>query len=266
MEKTPGPLTIANVPFGYAIASLISLYLFDVEAFLSLEKLGFLILLGSLIGSFFAMYKPVERHLLPYLVKKWFIDRTLYSTRSAEEIRIHGYDRDYEIWFYSYAKMALKANPLNRTRGKITSIIYMITIAGMFGLIISVVPPLQLSKLISPTIRILAGAILLVVCGLFYAPLGEEIKAMRLRLYFEAIYLASAEGIIEFGTNFDKLEDALSKNDWPSAEVWCQRTYLEGKFYPRWPSELEVQPWIFRVAFGLEEPEERGESKSDGLR
>lgn len=241
MGDSPSSLVALEIPFGYTVASLLSLYSVEIESFLSIERLSFITLLGSLITSFVVAYRPIDRHLFPLLAKRFFHSRNwLYSLRSSKDSPRHAYPRNEAINICGYAQQALDSKPIDRPKGKIRSIIFLTIIVGITALIFLVYPPNLLVKSISFETREVVGILLLLTCILLFVPLKQEIRGLRLKLYLESLYLLGAHGVIDFGSNFNKLEEALNKNDWPAAENWAQRWYLEGKFYPKWPSNREI--------------------------
>lgn len=239
MGNPPSSLAVLEIPFGYMIASLLSLYLFEIESFLSIERLSFITLVGSLITSFVVAYRPIDRHFFPFLPTRFFKLRNFLYALQVQK----GLPEDLKyraINFIAIAHLALDSRPMDRPKGKIRSVILMMIVVGISALIFLVYPSNLLIKSLSLNITKAVGIALFLCFVLLLLPLRQEIYGLRLKLYLEGLYLLGAYGFIDFGSNFSNLEEALNKNDWPAAESWANRWFLEGKFFPRWPSGHEI--------------------------
>jgi len=246
-------LAVSEVPFGYMIAVFFSLYIVEAKDFLSIERLGFITLIGSLVTSLIVAYKPVERHYVPFLVKRFFRSRNLlYSLKAIKE---QPYNVGVSINFSGYVCSALKSKSIDKPIRKIRSIILLIMIVVIAVFIFLVFPPSILTKSLSSETMKTAGILLLLTSILLLIPLRQEIRELPLKLYLASLHLLGAQGIIEPGSNFNKLEEALNADDWPSAEAWAVRWYSEGKFYPRWPSEVDIPYEIYSDLFPMEKSE-----------
>lgn len=220
------------MPFAYAFATFLSLYFPEATEFFSLERLGFIAFAGSIVASFLALYKPVERHLIPLLVLKEFKGKRILS-RGTEKSLHQAFLRkkSFPINLYGNAKEALFANPLDRTRGVLRNSVYTIVLIALFCIAILFFPPnYPLFQNVTFENRIIAGAILMFFLVLLLHSLIEEIRKTPSKIFVEIIYLLVAEGMIESGTNLNKIEVALNRNDWHSAYYWTMRTEREDKY------------------------------------
>ena len=254
MGKSGGTLAILDVPFGYAIAGFLSLYLVEAEVFFSLDRLGFITLLGSLIASVFVAYDPINRHFLPFLVKRFFAkNNVLYSLQLPQEVKRHlpKFEVGGIINFSSYAFRALNSKNMGEPKRKIRSVILLNVTVAITALIFLVNPPDLLVKTFTLEQRVTLGVLLSLTYILLFVPLAQEIRQLPLKLYLEALYLLGAEGLIEPGLNFNKLEESLDSNDWPAAETWAARWFMESKFFPRWPSAIEIPELVLEEMLEL---------------
>lgn len=227
-------------------------FLYGTNDLLLLERLGFIALAGSLLSSFLVIYEPINRHVFPFLARKWFFGRVIFSPTTSMEVK-HlasiGYgEKNIPVAVGFYARRALRAKPLDRTKGVITSIAYVTVFVWLIGFVSLFCPPKPMEQ-ISLHVRIPVSIGLFFLAVLLISSLKEELKEMRLKIWLEALYLQGAEGILEFGSNFNKIEEALNINDWAAAEFWAQRWYLEGKYFPRWPTSMEISSELVQLIF-----------------
>ena len=220
----------------------------------SAERIGFIALIGSLLTSFLVIYKPVDRHLLPYLAWIWyrgkriftprqfrsFVDATRYSTDFLETENRSQAKPTYVVLAWPYTSASLHSRPLDRTKGVLASELYTILLLLATGTLLISFPPPNLSSFLSPLLRVLTGGILLVMAVFVYTSLRDEMKELKKRLWFEAVYLMAAADVISIGETFEKLETALVTNDWAAAEFWTDRAFVEGGFFPRWPTGMDI--------------------------
>jgi len=230
-EKPPSSLKIFDLPFAYGLVALLSSYLQEMTNPFSLENLGFIAIAGSVTVSFLALYKPVERHLIPLLVLRVFKGKQILS-RGTEKTLHDAYVRkkSFPIELYGNAKEALFANPLDRTRGILTNTVHTIILLALFCVSIIVNPPNLFFQNLPLGSRIIASIILMIILALLLYSFTLEIQKTPSKVFVETIYLLVAEGVIEAGRNFSNIENALNKNDWRSTYYWTMRMEREDKY------------------------------------
>jgi len=243
-------LKIFDLPFAYGLISILSLYLQEATEFLSLERLGFIAVIGSATASFLAMYGPIERHLIPLLVLRRFKGEKIKSKGTDETL--HGAfvrTKPFSINLYRNAREALYAKPLDRTRGVLTNTVYTMVLVTLLCISILILPPnYPLFRDITFVSRAITVTILLVFLVLLLYSFVEEIRKAPSKVFVEIIYLLVAQGVIGAGSNFTNIEIALNKNDWQSAYYWTMRMEREDKYgglflndFLSTPIEIEVE-------------------------